>query len=525
METEEIPVSDSISITWMLIYTAVGLFVVHQLYSLTHFWRMGIKGPMPLPLVGNYLSFIFTKGLFQAMDCWTKKYGKFYGTYFGKIPMLMICDADIARQILIKDFPNFDSRDKTFNFKMPYLSDSLLSVSGEPWKRARSYVSPTFSGSKMKQMIPTINSSCDVLMEILDQKHKDGESFETKEVFGRYVLDNVASCAFGIKADCQRNPDDLFLKNSKLIFKTSMTRPGMLIRMFIPSLSPVCDYLGLDIFPREALDFFANIVKQAMELRKDEGNTSNKRKDFLQLMLDAAETGGDETEVKAGDGEVTNGVVKKKIPLTQDELMGQCIVFFFAGYETVSTTLSLVSYALAAHPEVQRKVQDEIDEMVPDDKPVGYDEVFKMEYLDKAWLEAMRVWPMAPILKRCCNEDITYEGLTIPAGQFCAINTWDIQHSTEYWPDDPHKFNPENFSKEAKEGRHPCAYMPFGAGPRNCVGMRFAILESKIALVRILQKYSLKVTGSTPDLSKVANLGKKSIYPEKGIHLELVPRD
>merc|ERR1712127_576096 len=100
-----------------------------------------------------------------------------------------------------------------------------------------------------------------------------------------------------------------------------------------------------------------------------------------------------------------------------------------------------------------------------------------MEYLEKVWCEAQRKWPIGFVLERKCNQEVTYDGLTIPVGQQVHINVWNLHHDPEHWSE-PHKFDPEHFSKEAKESRHPCAWMPFGMGPRNCVAMRFAILES-----------------------------------------------
>ncbi|XP_072031761.1 cytochrome P450 3A24-like [Amphiura filiformis] len=504
--------SESISVTWLLIYTGLALLVVNQVYSLTYFWRLGIKGPFPLPLLGNFLS--MGKGIIPAYDNWSKKYGKYYGMFMGKTPTLVVSDADMARQILIKDFPSFQSRSLQ-SFSMPYMADTIVEASGEVWRRGRSYMSPTFSGSKLKQMVPAMNSKCDIMMEILEGKNKEGKSFDSKEVFGSFVLDIVACCAYGLESDCQRNPDDAFLYHTKKLLDIEMTSPGLILRVLFPFLSPLLNKFSMfDLVPLKHLDFFANCVRKAIELRTESGGTG--KKDFLQLMMDAAETGGDDS-VKDNQ--------KKKIPLTQAELIGQSLLFFFAGYETVSSTMAFASYAIAKYPDVQKRLQEEVDEMTSEGEPVSYDAVFKMEYLDQVWCESQRMWPFAFALERICNQEFTCNGKTIPNGQYLNINTWDIHHNPEYWSD-PQTFNPENFSKEAKESRHPCAFMPFGAGPRQCVAMRFANLEGKIGLIRMMQKYSFELDPVTPDLSDIANFGTgKSIYPKEGICLRLVPRE
>ncbi|XP_072031763.1 cytochrome P450 3A19-like [Amphiura filiformis] len=273
-----------------------------------------------------------------------------------------------------------------------------------------------------------------------------------------------------------------------------------------------------DILPLKNMDFFADCVRKAIELRTESGGTG--KKDFLQLMMDAAETGGDDSVNGDKDGP------KKKIPLTERELIGQSLLFFFAGYDTISTTMSFAAYALAKYPDVQKRLQEEVDEMTSEGEPVSYDAVFKMEYLDKVWCESQRKWPIGFILERVCNQEFTYNGITIPNGQYLNINVWNIQHNPEYWAD-PETFNPENFSKEAKASRHPCAFMPFGAGPRQCVAIRFAILEGKIGLIRMMQKYSFELDPEAPDLDDTSVFGMigTSIYPKQGIPLRLVPRE
>ncbi|XP_072031023.1 cytochrome P450 3A56-like [Amphiura filiformis] len=510
----------NLSTTWMLVYTAIALFIINQIYNLTHFWRRGIKGPMPFPFIGNYPS--FAAGFVPTLEKWEKKYGQVYGIFVGRQPVLMISDADLAKQILVKQFSSFYST-KESEFKIRYLSDSLQALEGDAWKRTRSYVSPAFSTSKMKQMIPAINTCCDRMLTIMQKKIDNQESFETKPVFGSYVLDVIASCAFGINTDCQTNPDEPFLKHTKQLFSIKLTNPAFLIMIFAPFMAPIFNLFDVSFLPDDSLEFFANIARKSVQLRKEGGAADHK--DLLQLMLDAAETGGSEeeevTETRRTPGEVKSK--RKKIPLTHKDIISQSLIFFFAGYETVSTTLSFVAYAIATHPQVQEKLQEEIDKILKDDEPVSYEMISKMEYLDKVWCEAMRRYTSPTVIKRRCTDDFNHNGVRISKGQMVYIDKHAIHRNPLYWPN-PLDFDPERFSREAKETHHPCANLAFGAGPRNCVGMRFAILEAKFGLVRILQRYKLEVASETDDLSDTSNWGKSTVYPAKGIHLKASPR-
>ncbi len=164
-----------------------------------------------------------------------------------------------------------------------------------------------------------------------------------------------------------------------------------------------------------------------------------------------------------------------------------------AGYETTSTALGYISYVLATHPSEQQKLQEHIDTHFDsereDDMP-SYDTVSKMDYLDMFIRETLRMYPIAPIvINRQSTEDFYIKDIgTIPAGTCIAVDMYSLHFDPDLWgPVDPHEFYPERFATK----RHPMAWIPFGAGPRNCVGMRFALMELKMALTRLLKTYSI----------------------------------
>ena len=154
-----------------------------------------------------------------------------------------------------------------------------------------------------------------------------------------------------------------------------------------------------------------------------------------------------------------------------------------AGYETTSTTLGYITYVLATHPDEQLKLQEHIDTFFDpqnDDDMPSYDTVAQMDYLDMFIRETLRMYPIAPmVINRQSTEEFHIKNIgTIPAGTRVAVDMYTLHFDPELWgPEDPHKFYPERFETK----RHPMAWIPFGAGPRNCVGMRFALMEMKLA--------------------------------------------
>jgi thromboxane-A synthase len=196
-----------------------------------------------------------------------------------------------------------------------------------------------------------------------------------------------------------------------------------------------------------------------------------------------------------------------------------------AGYETTSTALSYVSYVLATHPNEQLKLQHHIDaHFTPDtdDQMPSYDTVAQMDYLDMFIRETLRMYPIAPIvINRQSTEEFFIKGIgTIPVGTRIAVDIYSLHFDADLWgPVDPHTFYPERFETK----RHPMAWIPFGAGPRNCVGMRFALLEMKVLLVRLLKTYSIVECGDRTHQS-INQLKEGFVIAPKELIIQLQPR-
>ncbi|KAK3089747.1 hypothetical protein FSP39_006170 [Pinctada imbricata] len=152
--------------------------------------------------------------------------------------------------------------------------------------------------------------------------------------------------------------------------------------------------------------------------------------------------------------------------------------------------MTFLAYNLAMNPECQEKCIEEVDRVLGKGKP-DYDNVLKMEYLDNCMNETLRIQGPASLTNRHVEEDSVVAGYKIPKDTALNISIYAVHHNPEYWPN-PEKFDPDRFTPEEKAKRHPYAFLPFGHGPRNCIGMRLAYLEAKAAIASILQKYRLK---------------------------------
>ncbi|KAB1263435.1 Cytochrome P450 3A12 [Camelus dromedarius] len=187
------------------------------------------------------------------------------------------------------------------------------------------------------------------------------------------------------------------------------------------------------------------------------------------------------------------------LALTDLEIVAQGIIFIFAGYETTSNSLSFIMYELATHPDVQQKLQKEIDATFPNKAPPTYDGLLHMEYLDMVVNETLRIFPLAGRLERVCKKDVEINGVFIPKGTVVMVPVYALHKDPALWTE-PEEFRPERFSKKNQDSINPYTYLPFGTGPRNCIGTRFAMMSMKLALAKVLQNFSFKPCKETQKL-------------------------
>uniref|UniRef100_A0A8C1W7J2 unspecific monooxygenase n=1 Tax=Cyprinus carpio TaxID=7962 RepID=A0A8C1W7J2_CYPCA len=443
--------------------------------------------PRPWPFFGTFLS--YTKGFFNFdMEC-AKKYGKVWGIYDGRLPILMVTDLEMIKVIMVKEcYSTFTNR--RVSLAGPF-SDGISVVKDERWKRIRSSLSPYFTSGRLKE----------VQYRPLKNKH----CFYSR-VVAPYSLDVVTSSSFSVDIDSINNADDPFATNIKKFLKFSLFSPLFLILALFPSIANLLGKMGISLFSRSSMEFFYNVLKKI----KDEHNKeSNGRVDFLQLMLQNQIPGdyfGDTDEQPAKG-------------LTDHEILSQSFIFILGGYETTSTTLTFLLYNLATNPDCLEKLVEEIDTNFPPDTPITYDALMKMDYLEMAINESMRLLPTAPRLERVCKKTVELNGVTIPKDTLVAIPTYVLYRDPQLW-DSPDEFRPERFSPESKSEINQYIFMPFGLGPRNCIGMRFALMIMKILVVKLLQNFSVETCKETQIPLELNAL----FQPKVPITLKFIPR-
>ncbi|XP_061195806.1 cytochrome P450 3A18-like [Saccostrea echinata] len=408
-------------------------------------------------------------------------YDKVVGIYTYHKPSLLILDPELARDITIKDFSTFPNRSATFR-RANDMKGSLTTLKGDQWRFTRNTISPIFSSGKMRKMAPILAQSCANLLKNVENEMHSGHPIEFRKMFGDFTMDAMASIGFGIELDLYKEKRNEFAKHGHALF-AAFTGLGARINAYFPPLYYLICQLGFDVDGlNKACAYFKHLVEEAKKLR---GNDQD-RADLLQLLLNAHK----DTEVSDTEQFLEYKDDKgqwKKRGLTTEEVNGNSIAFLTVGYGTTSVTLTYSAYCLASNPECQDKLISEIDSTIGQEAP-DYDSIQKMEYLDCVVKEALRLNPLGLRITRESPQDVEIAGYIIPKNTEIVIPVYAFHRSQKYW-EEPSKYNPDRFLVKNKSKLTPYTFLPFGLGPRNCVAMRLGYMETKCAIVTILQKY------------------------------------
>lgn len=404
--------------------------------------------------------------------------------------MYSIRDPELIKKIAIKDFEYFEDH-RTFSSDNidPIFLNGLTNLTGEKWRHMRATLSPAFTGSKMRQMFGLITEYADDLVKSLLKKSEDTKlNYEIKDFFSRYTNDVIATCAFGLKINSIAEPNNEFYVKAKEIMFSSLSLTSLLkfyLIFWLPKLTKIFTSKDLQEFG----SYFKTMILDTMRYRKEHNIY---RPDMINMLMQVREGSlqhqndvklepSNESFATVEESEI--GKQSSNRVWSDDELVAQCFLFFGAGLDPSSTAMTYAAYELLANPDIQQKLYEEIIETNEriGDKQISYDELQKMKYLDQVVTETLRKRPVAPLVDRICVKDYDLDDghklkLKIEKGKSVSFNVHGIHHDEKYYPE-PERFNPDRFSDENKSNIISGTYLPFGIGPRNCIGKKLLFYE------------------------------------------------
>ncbi|XP_027231239.1 cytochrome P450 3A41 isoform X2 [Penaeus vannamei] len=505
-----------IGVTWMLVGAVLVLLWAYSRWK-HRFWESkGVPTPPVVPFIGHMHNLLHPdkKTNFEGEAYYKHGGSKLCGFYFFHEPLLLVGDPEITSHIYVKDFDHFMDR-RSFNMsseKDRVMANMLTMKTGEEWKKLRSVMSPTFTSGKMKGMFPLVCKKADELVSFCLKEARTKPFVDMKYNFGRFTMDTIASCAFGIECNSLVDEKPEFAEQVESFFKIT---PGMIWRLLITSLFPKLGKMLNMRLSVPAVDFFADVARETMRARR----SGNKRGDFLDLLLEA--------EVSTGDAEGTTALQddkssKSQQPLDELTIISQSVLFLAAGYDTTASTLAFASFLLAKHPEIQHRLRQELSEMVEEHGDITYQGIMEAKYLDACLMETLRLYPPTVLLERKCIKEYKIPGtdVTISPGLMVICPVYHIHRDPKYWPE-PEEFRPERFLPENKANITHLTHIPFGIGPRNCIAMRFALMETKVGLAKMLLASDVKLAPGHEEIKTDFGLGL--LRPKDGVNLLLTP--
>ncbi|PNF15724.1 Cytochrome P450 6k1 [Cryptotermes secundus] len=517
--------------SWVLPLGALSTIVLATLYvyfkiSYSYWETRGVPTLKPTAPFGNFAHSIKSGNNpeYETVELYKALEGhKVGGLYRFTYPSLLIRDTDIIKNILVKDFAHFFSRGLQVDEESEPLDGHLFALSGTKWRNLRVKLTPVFTSGKIKTMFGTVVDCGRELQECLQESARNGRPVEIKEFLARYSTDIISSCAFGIKSNCLRNPHAEFRSWGKKIFEPHLRqRITSFLNLLFPALVPA---LKLSLIPKDVSNYFRRMVKQTVEFRQSNNVVAN---DFLQLMMKMKNK-----TLGAAEGEDVQLLQKQTHALennepfevTMDVIAAQAFVFFVAGFETSSTTMAFCLYELALNPGIQERLQAEIDSVSEQHGGnITYDSILDMQYLDKVVNETLRKYPPVVLITRECTKTIKLSGtdVTVEKGVQVLLPILALHRDPKYYPD-PERFDPERFSEEERKKRPQFSYIPFGEGPRLCIGMRFAMMQVKVGLINVLSKFEVQASDKTPPIAEI-DTRAVIMTPKGGMWLNLVKR-
>ncbi|KAL6440484.1 hypothetical protein ACFW04_003185 [Cataglyphis niger] len=482
-----------------------------------------LPNPPSVPIIGHALiSYgLSPESLLRVALKHLEQYGSVISIYFGTRVIIALSDPkDI--EIILGSSVHLD-KSVEYRYFQPWLGDGLLITSGDKWRRHRKAIAPTFHMSILKTFVPLFyENSMDLVRRLRDEV---GKEFDCHDYLSAVTVDILTETAMGVRKEkrektgydyamavmkmsdiLHRRHYDFSLR-SDLIFKlTKFAKQQVELLNIIHTLTD-------GVIKEKSQDIKENLKRQkemqndkpeSLNMTNNEENDKNiatkytklhyvrddldeidendigekRRLAFLEMMLDLKKNGGQ---------------------MTDEEIREEVNTIMFEGHDTTAAGSSFALCALGNHQDIQARVHEELDTIFGDsDRPCTFQDTLEMKYLERVILESLRLFPPVPLIARKLNEDVKIitGDYILPKTATVVIAQFAVHRSEKYYPN-PTVFNPDNFLPEKMQQRHYYSFIPFSAGPRSCVGRKYAMLKLKVLLSTILRHY--RVTSDVVD--------------------------
>ncbi|NXG21117.1 CP4B1 protein, partial [Grallaria varia] len=491
----------------VVLQLSVVLGVIFVLLKVVQFYRERKKlikalevfpGPPKHWLYGhNHL--VYSEKILHQLVSWGEEYPYAFPRWFGPVmPSLIVHHPEYAKSILGRTDPKASV---PYKLIVPWIGKGLLILEGTKWFQHRKMLTPAFHYDVLKSYVTLMSDSVKVMLDKWDKKSTERKSVELFQDVSLMTLDSILKCAFSFNSNCQTQ------SNSHYYIRAVYDLTYLLSKR-IQTFSFNDVFYNLTRKGREFQDACRlahahtdEVIKERRMLLSNEKELDKIQKkrhlDFLDILLCSKDANG--------------------VGLSDEDLRAEVDTFMFEGHDTTASGISWLFYCMSLHPEYQQQCREEIQGILGDRDTIEWEDLGKMTYTTMCIKESLRLFPPVPSVSRQLSKPITFpDGRSLPAGSHVGVNIFAIHRNQDVWKD-PQIYDPLRFSPENSAQRHSHAFLPFSAGPRNCIGQQFALNEMKVALALTLLRFKL-----CPDASKLPIMIPQIILrSSNGIHLHL----
>ncbi|XP_062022726.1 cytochrome P450 711A1 [Rosa rugosa] len=515
------------------VFTVLAILAGVLGYLYAPYWGVRrVPGPRTIPFLGH-LPLLAKHGP-DVFSVLAKQYGPIFRFHMGRQPLIIVADAELCREVGIKKFKDIPNRSIPSPISgSPLHQKGLFFTRDTRWSTMRNTILSVYQPSYLASLVPTMQSFIESATQNLDDSSKK-EDITFSNLSLRLATDVIGQAAFGVNFGLSKsqsisdsinkidngqdkNDDEVSDFINQHIYSTTQLKMDLSgsVSIILGLLVPILQEPFRQILKRipGTMDWKVDRTNQNLSSRLD-GIVMKRMKDsergsknFLSLIMNARESEG----------------VAKTV-FTPDYISAVTYEHLLAGSATTSFTLSSAVYLISGHPEVESKLLAEIDGFGPHDQiPTAHDLQHKFPYLEQVIKEAMRFYMVSPLVARETSREVEVGGYLLPKGTWVWLALGVLAKDPKNFPE-PEKFKPERFDPNGKEEkqRHPYAFIPFGIGPRACVGQKFSLQELKLSLIHLYRKYVFR---HSPNMETPLELEYGIVLNfKKGVKLTVIKR-
>ncbi|XP_020295585.1 cytochrome P450 4C1-like [Pseudomyrmex gracilis] len=500
----------------------LGVFILLLYHYSVQYGRFGrfinqLPGMPTRPIIGNTLEFLISpEKLWKLNRHLSEIYYPIHRMWFFTSGQVSIRHPNDLEAIL-GNMTQHLAKGELYDPLVPWLKTGLLTSTGQKWQRRRKILTPAFHFSILKQYIDVLIDEGNRMVNDILTKIKDSTVTDLMSFVSHHTLNAICETSMGISLETMGESQEQYRQaihdmGTILLYRT--WRPWFRSDMLF-ALSP------MGKLHTKSLDILHKFTNKVITERKQYHERTNGQ--YLKFQTNEA------------DSDEVIGTRKKRLAmldlliasahenqLSDADIREEIDTFMFEGHDTVAMGIIFSLLLLAEHKDVQDRVREEVDEVMENNGgKLTMTALQNLPYLERCLKESLRLYPSVPFISRVVSQDVKLQSYTIPAGTVLHINIFDTHRDPKFW-EDPEKFDPDRFLTENVRNRHPYSYVPFSAGPRNCIGQRFAMLELKAVIASLVHKFHLEPIDKLSDLEFKIDIILRVSHP---IRLKFIPVD